>query len=127
MRSQMCSMALVSHLLLSHPGAAKLDRLSPKARRLAYMAWKSRVSSMVAQAHARSGQEKKPVTVALLPANLMVDSRDRPDVTNILGSEFTVINCAAEGCDKSLAVAKHEPRRRYQCSCGAPSLCTGCR
>jgi len=37
-----------------------------------------------------------------------------------------VIKCAASGCAESVAVAKHESRRRFQCPCGAASVCTGC-
>jgi len=76
-----------------------------------------------------AGEEVK----ALRPENLtparqvgpvpLPESGAESDAT---GSKSLLLRCPRRSCGASLTLNPDEPRRRFDCTCGAPSLCTGC-
>jgi hypothetical protein len=64
---------------------------------------------------------------ALRPCNVApVPEQEPAPLPESLGSDFSALKCKGALCNEILAVGKNEPRRRFQCSCGAPAVCTGC-
>ncbi|CAK0816565.1 unnamed protein product [Prorocentrum cordatum] len=41
-------------------------------------------------------------------------------------SQVAVFRCPGSGCSAAVVLGVGEARRRWECSCGAPSTCTGC-